>query len=137
MGSASAKPRQPSGLGAAGKALWRDLVGRYEFDPAELAVVVAACRQSDDIALLEAQIRKSGASAVGSTGQVRLAQAIPEVRQGRLALAHLLRQLALPVEGAVEGEQGAPATAAQRRAQKAAQTRWNRQKESRHGPAAV
>ena len=110
--------RIPTGLGKAGKALWRQITNEWELDPRELALLTAACRQTDDVALLEVALAKDGLITVGSMGQPRLNAVITELRQSRLAAAKLLVDLRLPSEDA------APMTAAQQRASKAARRRW-------------
>ena len=77
-------PRAPANLGAAGRGLWRTMVGAYELDPAEVVILSAACRQADDVAALE-EIIDGGMIVAGSQGQPRLAAAVTEARQGRLA----------------------------------------------------
>lgn len=121
MTADSPRPRAPVGLAKAGRALWRSLTGAYEFDLVEMAILAAACRQADDIAALEDAIAVDGVTVVGSAGQPRLNAAITEVRQGRLALGRLLGQLAIPLDA-----EGRPMTEASRRAQRAANARWNR-----------
>ena len=132
-----AAPPPPSGLNKPGRVLWerfttqtvdREVRGelhrfRFELDPRELTLLEAACRQADDVARLERHLRKSGLTTSGSMGQTRLAAAVAEVRQGRLALQRLVD--ALPV---APSEDDAPAvTGASRRAQKAAESRWARE----------
>ena len=111
----------PGGLGAAGGALWERLTDAYDFGPTESALLAAACRQADDVALIEAAIVSDGAVVAGSKGQPRLNAAFAEVRQGRLALAKLLGALAVP-------EDDVPMTAASRRARAAARARWDRRR---------
>jgi hypothetical protein len=121
--------RQPPGLDKAGAALWRRLIGAYELDQWELTVVEAACRQADDVARLEALLAAGGLVIAGSAGQPRLAQAVTEVRQGRLALVRLLDTLRLPADDEDVGHQGR--NGRQVRTQRAAQSRWS----GRHGAA--
>jgi hypothetical protein len=113
------RPTRPARLGAAGRRLWATLTDAYEFTPTELAVLAAACRQADDVALVEKVIADDGPVVPGSTGQPRLSAALAEARQGRLALGKLLAQLAVP-----DVADDRPLTARQRNARKAAQTRW-------------
>jgi hypothetical protein len=110
----------PTGLGPAGTALWKRLVSVYDFEPRELVIVELACRQASDIAALDRAIKADGVIVLGSKGQPRLAQAVVEVRQCRLALARLLGELALQAEDAK------PSTARSERAQRAANSRWTR-----------
>jgi hypothetical protein len=107
-------------LGAAAQRVWR-LVDIFEFDERELVILTAAARQADDIALLERLIRRDGPVVPGSMGQPRLSGALTEVRQGRLALAKLLAELALPAD-----EEDAGLSPNQKRAQTAARARWDR-----------
>ena len=116
------KPRVPAGVGATGRALWRRLVGVYDFEEHELALLEVACRQADDVAALEKLIANQGMTVPGSQGQPRLNAAVAEVRQGRLALGKLLGLLALP------DEVDRPFTASSRTAQKAANARWSRKR---------
>lgn len=117
------KQRAPAGLGGAGRALWARMTGRFVFEPGELVVLEAAARQADANAAVEELLATEGLVATGSQGQRRLAGAVAEARQGRLALARLLGQLALPSE-----EDSRPLTEAGRRAQKAANARWARKR---------
>jgi hypothetical protein len=119
----AAKPRAPSGLGAAGKALWSRLTAGYVFEEWETTLVEMACRQADDLNLLDRQIRETGIVSVGSQGQERLAQVVTEARLARSALARLLGQIKLPTESAA-GEK--PMTERGRHAQKAAEARWSK-----------
>lgn len=117
----------PEGLGEAGAALWSRIVepraaAGWLLDEREAAILSAACRQADDIAGLEAEIVSAGRMVEGSRGQPVLNPAITEVRQGRLALGRLLGQLALP-----DGED-VPRSAAGQRGQRAARSRWSRQR---------
>lgn len=125
-------PEPPSTLADSGAALWRSLLSRYIFAQHELHTLEWACRQVDDLALLEQAIEEQGATVVGSAGQPRLNPAITEARQARLALAKLLGSLALPAEDVAD----APVlTERQKRAKHAADVRWSleREKEARRG----
>lgn len=135
------KPRQPGGLGAAGKRLWLAITAGYDdpergpllFSPAELVVLEHACHQVDDIAELERLLRREGLVGVGSAGQPKLTQVVAEVRQARLALARLLDRLDLPdvADGLVpSSKQRSPAS---RRAAHAATVRWDRERRRQEG----
>lgn len=126
MNTHNSPARPPERLGEAGTALWRSLTGAYELGPHELALLAVACRQADDVAALEEAIARDGLMVTGSTGQPVLNRAVTEVRQGRLALGRLLDQLALPVDD----DELAPVlrSPASRKAQKAANARWDRER---------
>lgn len=128
------RPRMPSGFGSAGRALWKSVIDEFDFGATELAVLTAACRQADDIVLLEAAIAADGVTVIGSQGQGRLNAAFTEVRQSRLALTKMLGALALP-----DLDDDRPMTANQRRSQKggrSAARRRNQQRERRETLAA-
>lgn len=114
----------PKGLGNSGRSLWHSVLKAmpegWELDERELALLGVACRQRDDLAKLEAAIKRDGAMTTGSKGQPVVHPAIPEARQARLAIGRLLGEIALPDEVAER-----PLTAAGRRGRKAAQSRWN------------
>jgi phage terminase small subunit len=127
--------RPPQGLGPRGRALWnrvqRELreappadpenPERWELDQREIAHLTLACRQADDVARLEAVVKKDGTMVASSAGQRVLHPAIAEARQGRLAISRLLGLLELP-----DAAQGPARSASTRRAQKAAGARWGR-----------
>lgn len=91
-----------------------------EWDERETALLDLARRQANDIAALEALLAEQGPVVTGSTGQDRLNPVFAELRQQRLALGKILGDVKLPDEGL-----GASKNA---KAQRAAQTRWNREK---------
>jgi hypothetical protein len=102
---------------------WSIVYKDWELDARELAVLDCAARQADVNDALERAIRRDGYMIEGASGQRRLNAAVTELRQGRLALARLLGQLALPAEDA----DAKGATATSRKAQKAARARWHRE----------
>lgn len=116
------RPKPPSTLKAPGKALWRSihagLADGFEFDERELAVLGLACRQVDDVAALEAEVKRAGVIVPGSKGQPRLSAIVTELRQARLAVARLLGELEMP---AADDQ---PKSARSKRAQRAAEVRW-------------
>lgn len=113
----------PTGLDAAGKALWRSISSGYAFRPDELAVLEDACRTKDTIAAMEKAWAEDGRPMTtrGSRAQLVAHPLITEMRQHRAALALLLKQLKIPDEGATDF---AGIRSAKNRA--AAQARWAR-----------
>lgn len=89
-------PRAPSGLAAAGRRLWRTVVGRYDLRPDEAALLAAAARTADELAVLEAALEDSPPVVVGSTGQPRPNGLFGEVRAHREILRRLLADLDVP-----------------------------------------
>ena len=114
----------PDGLGERGRSLWESIAfglpADWEFTEREVEILGLACRQADDLALLEAEIDKLGVTTMGSQGQVVIAPMIPEARQARLAISRLLGSIELP------DDEDEPRSAAALRAQRAARSRWDR-----------
>ena len=86
----------PKDLAAAGRKLWKDVTGTYKLRADELLVLESACRESDLIARLDAQMPDEKLIVHGSQGQPVINPLVPELRQHRSTLAGLLRQLKLP-----------------------------------------
>ena len=120
------EPKPPSTLKAAGKRLWKAIIGDlepgWELDRRELHLLERACRTEDETRLLEAAVDKEGPTSTGSKGQTVTNPNILECRQLRLAQLRLLS--ALELEDPASGRVGA--TPASKRARKAAQSRWGR-----------
>lgn len=103
--------------------MWADvhaeLPERMEFTAREMAVLTAACRQLDTIVALERAVKRDGLMVTGSTGQRRLHPAVSEARQARLTFSRLIGELQMP------DVDERPMTSAQKRAQRAADSRWS------------
>jgi uncharacterized protein with von Willebrand factor type A (vWA) domain len=108
--------KSPDGLGKAGKRVWGSILREFTLDARELLVLEQAARQADAVEALELEIASAGLVGRGSRGQLRLSPSVSELRQARLSVAKLLRDLALPDHDG--------ATATTRRASKAATARW-------------
>jgi hypothetical protein len=108
------KPKVPTGLNAAGKALWSQISGKYELRADELATLESACRASDRVVAME-EARAGEIMTVGSMGQAVVHPLIAEVRAHEAQIASLLAKLKLPDEA---GE----SSSNQQRS--AAQSRW-------------
>ena len=111
------KPKPPASLDYAGKALWADVVAKYDLRVDELAVLEAACKTADMIATLDKEWDGLGKPFLtrGSMGQDVIHPLIGERRAQQAQLAKLLGLLKLPdeVSGAV-GTNPARAAAASR-----------------------
>src|SRR5919201_6739739 len=117
--------RAPTGLGAAGKRLWKSVTEGLTFRPDELATLESACRTADLVAELDAVIAKAPTMIVGSMGQRVVHPAIQEARLQRQLLASLLSRLDLPEADGLGGSEWDGLTAKQR-ARRAARARWDR-----------
>lgn len=111
-------PRAPSKLGPRGRSLWREMAERYTFSPAELRLLERACRHVDTIQKLEELVEREG-MVIDSPQGGRTHPALVELRHQSTALRGLVASLSLPPD-----EESAGETPRQRRARKAAETRW-------------
>jgi phage terminase small subunit len=89
-------PRPPSGLGKAGRTLWRAVLEDYVLEEHERALLVEACRTADVCADLSALVAAEGLMSETSQGR-RVHPAVVELRQQRLALARLFAALRVPL----------------------------------------
>jgi hypothetical protein len=96
----------------------------WEYDSRESALLVLGQRVADRIDQLELLLAEQGLVVQGSTGQPRLSPLVSEIRLQQLALARILEGVRVPNE--IE----APAKSA--RHQKAANRRWDRQREGQN-----
>ena len=119
-------PRPPQSLSAAGRRLWRGVVGAYELSPAEMELLRQACRTVDLLDRLDVELLDEPLTVTGSTGQPRANPLLASSAEQRRTLAGLMRDLALPMPDEVEGRRRSPA------AQVAAQARW-RGRRAQHG----
>ncbi len=84
-------PKPAPGTGAAGRALFRSIVARFELEPHELAILAQLVRTADRVAELDAVVDAEGLMVAG-----RPHGALVESRLQRLTLARLLTALRLP-----------------------------------------
>ncbi|UYM03448.1 hypothetical protein [Solicola gregarius] len=118
------KPRTPARLQARGRALWSSVVDAYDLRPDELVLLAHAARTADTIEQLEDALRTAPLTVSGSQGQERINSMLPEVRQQRVVLASMLRQLRLP-DDPTEVRTVAEAQRRSMSARKAARARWD------------
>jgi hypothetical protein len=93
-------PRAPKGAGPAGRRLWRAVLGEFELDEHERALVTALVRQIDRLDQLEDLIAAEGLMVSGH-GTRKVHPAVVEARQSAIAVARISAALRLP-----SGEQG-------------------------------
>lgn len=112
-----AKPKAPAHLAAAGRKLWTDVVGTYDLRADELRTLEDACAASDMLADFTAAWSDLGRPYItkGSMGQEVEHPLIGSIDKQRKARQAFLRQLKLPDDPAVGGEQNQHRQAAQSR----------------------
>jgi hypothetical protein len=91
VASQSKIPPAPKGAAPSGRALWRDVLGKYDLEEHELALLREAVRTVDDLDGLAAVVANEGMT-IGN----KVHPALVEARQLRIALARLLGALRLP-----------------------------------------
>jgi hypothetical protein len=118
------KPRKPapSDLKARGKALWRNVVGIYVLNPAEMALLHELCHTADELDELSVAMGEQSPVVAGSQGQPRAHPLLAEIRQHRKLAETLAIALALPVDGETIGHRRSM------NAKAAAQERWRQGK---------
>ena len=94
------RPRKPNGLRAPGSRLWDSVLGDFDLEEHELALLVEAVRTVDLLDQLDAAVRRDGPLVEGPQG-TKAHPAAVEARQQRIALARLLAALRLP-----QGDEG-------------------------------
>jgi hypothetical protein len=88
--------RAPNGLGSAGRQLWHEITASFTLRSDGRALLVQACKLSDEIHALELAL--PGAPPIITSypaGSYKSNPLYSQVRDHRLALARLLQQLAL------------------------------------------
>jgi hypothetical protein len=121
-------PSPPRGLKTAGRRLWREVRAAFELRADELRILEAACRLSDELAVLDKALRTAPALTQGSQGQDVMNPLFAAARQHRLALGRLLAQLGL--DDADAEHAGQARSAAGRRL---ARQRWQRKAGGTYG----
>lgn len=107
----------PSGLGASGRALWREIAGQVAkdglvLDAREAVLLTMACREADQLAVVETALDGASLMVRGSQGQEVAHPLIGEARRSRTTIAALLGKIGLedPMAAAGPGK-GARTTA--------------------------
>jgi hypothetical protein len=112
-------PKPPDGLETAGRQLWDSVAASFVMNAGELEILRQACRTSDEITSLEAELRGSSLVVAGYSGQPRPNPLLKIIQDHRLLLRRLVDSLALPDEGDESGLRPG-----QRHARRAANARW-------------
>ncbi len=101
------KPRQPAGLGKAGAALWRSMIGQLQVDglvpdAREVEWLTLACLERDQLAQLMAALAGQPLTVLGSARQMVAHPLVAECRSSRTTVAGLLARVGLEDPLAVE-----------------------------------
>jgi hypothetical protein len=129
MPDESLKPAD--GLETAGRQLWDSVTAAFVLGAGEIAILGQACRTTDEITRLEAELRGSSLVVAGYAGQPRPNPLLKIIQDHRLLLRRLVDSLALPDEGEESGLRPG-----QRHAQRAAQGRWRSKVSTENGKLA-
>jgi P27 family predicted phage terminase small subunit len=97
-----AKP-PPKDLKASGKALWRNIIGQYALDPAEVVLLHQLCRAVDVLDRIAADLAEMGVTTMGSQGQPIANPLLNEQREQVKIVDRLQQALALPLTGETAG----------------------------------
>src|SRR4051812_400409 len=100
----SEQVKAPKDLRAAGRRLWDSVVGSYDLDEHETALLIETCRTIDLCDELERELRRSGAIVDSPQGRKANPAAV-ELRQQRIGLARLLAALRLPAGSEDDNDQ--------------------------------
>jgi hypothetical protein len=112
-------PKPPDGLGTAGRQLWDSVTATFVLNAGEVEILRQAASTTDEIALLEAELRASSLMVAGYSGQPRPNPLLKIIQDHRLLLRRLVDSLALPDEDQESGMRPG-----QRHARVAANARW-------------
>lgn len=91
-------PDPPNGTGPSGQALWTDVLGKYELEEHEQALLREAVRSVDQLDTLHAIVEREGLIIDGPNNAPRTHPAAVEARQLRIALARIIAALRLPAD---------------------------------------
>lgn len=90
----------PSNLGTSGRALWREIAGQVAqdglvLDAREAVLLTLACRETDQLAIIEDALVGASLMVRGSQGQEVAHPLIGEARRSRTTIAALLGRIGL------------------------------------------
>jgi hypothetical protein len=109
----------PDGLGAAGSRLWTSVTASFVLNAGELEILRQAVATTDEIGLLEAELRATSLVVAGYSGQPRPNPLLKIIQDHRTLLRRLIDSLCLPDE-----DQEVGLRAGSRHASRAARGRW-------------
>lgn len=100
--------KTPGGLGTSGRALWREIAGQVAkdglvLDAREAHLLAMACREADQLAVIEGALDGASLMVRGSQGQDVAHPLIGEARRSRTTIAALLGKIGLEDPMAADG----------------------------------
>ncbi len=99
--------KSTSGLGKAGRALWRSVTEQIRFDdPREATALTQACLLADDLARLREQLAGSELIVQGSTGQPVESPLLGAIRLAVALQAKLLSSIAVETDAVARSHAG-------------------------------
>jgi hypothetical protein len=96
----------PPGLGARGRAMWREMRQTFVFSVSEEGTLLELCRCLDELDRLEKTMSSEPVVVRGSRGQPVPHPLLGDIRAHRLVLAKLVKALNLPDESSSRGAGG-------------------------------
>lgn len=126
---APAAPSPPAGLSPRAESFWRKSSADFELTDGEAELLTEAAYLLTEIDGLRDALVRDGLTVAGASGQPRVHPALNEVRQHRMALARLLKQIDLP------SEDEHPESQTSKDARAAAKARWDMERSRRRGTA--
>ncbi len=95
-------PEPPAETGQSARRLWSEVVGRFELDEHELALLTEAVRTIDLLDRLASVVDADGPMVTSARGERVIHPAAIEARQQRVVLTRLVASLRLPEDSDVD-----------------------------------
>jgi P27 family predicted phage terminase small subunit len=92
---ASTVPQPPADLQEAGRRLWRGVMEQYVIEDTHQELLRLACLSADSAAAMREQIKREGATVIGSTGQSAAHPLIACEGAAQKRVAQFLKQIGL------------------------------------------
>lgn len=90
--------RTPAGLGKHGKRLWREVTDDYDLEAWQLELLHLGCQALDRCHQAAEHVAEHGAITTDRFGALKASPAVAIERDARIAVARVLRELALEVD---------------------------------------
>lgn len=113
-------PRRPAGLGARGRALWRQVHQSYLLDPVEVELLQQLCATVDRCDAIAAELKDAPLMTFGSMNQPRVNPLLGALREEEKMMDRLASSLGVSMPNHAGVSKGSG------HSRKAAQARWSR-----------